>query len=112
MNKKMNGVDKEFLEEIRNRLIEVYHPQLIYLYGSYAWGNPDDNSDLDLFIVVKESDLSMADRIRKGSRILKNIKTPMDLIVFTKKEFDSKKEHPSTLTNKVIKKGIKLYEAA
>jgi len=108
----MNSIDKELLEEIKNCLIEIYQPQLIYIFGSYAWGNPDIKSDLDLFIVIDKSELSMADRIRKGLRALKDIKTPLDLLVFTKEEFDSKKEHPSTLTNKVIKKGVKIYEAA
>ena len=108
----MNSIDKKLLEEIKNILIKTYQPRLIYIFGSYALGNPDVKSDLDLFIVINESELSMADRIRKGLRELINIKTPLDILVFTKEEFDSKKEHPSTLTNKVVKKGVKIYEAA
>jgi predicted nucleotidyltransferase len=108
----VNNIDKKVLEEIKNILIKTYHPQLIYIFGSYAWGNPDIKSDLDLFIVINDSQLSMADRIRKGLRKLKKIKTPLDILVFTKQEFDTRKGHPATLTNKVIRKGIKIYEAA
>jgi len=108
----MNNIDKKLLDEIKQCLIEIYQPRIIYIFGSYAWGNPDNSSDLDIFVVINESELSMADRIRKGLRALKNIKTPLDLLVFTKEEFDSKKDHPSTLTNKVIKRGVKIYEAA
>jgi uncharacterized protein len=108
----MNAVDKKFVEDIKNRLIEVYQPLFIYLFGSYAWGNPDESSDLDLFIVIEKSDLSMADRIRKGLIVLSNVEKPLDLLVFTMEEFESRQKHPSTLTSKIVKDGLKIYEAA
>ncbi len=104
--------DKEILEDIKNRLVKIYNPVSIYLFGSYAWGVPDKNSDFDLFIIINDSILSMADRIRLGLYGLSDLKKPLDILVYTQEEVNSRKNHPSTLANKVLKKGIKLYETA
>ena len=31
------------------RLAEEFHPEKIWLFGSHAWGQPDDDSDVDLW---------------------------------------------------------------
>ena len=102
----------ELVEKILSRLIKAYNPVSVYLFGSYAWGIPDKSSDMDFFVVVDKSSLTSADRIRLGMRELTDIDIAVDIIVFTKDEIAEKKDHLSTLTNKVISKGIKLYEAA
>lgn len=105
--------DKELiLKEITSRLIKIYKPLTIYLFGSYAWGIPHKNSDIDFFIVVEKSDLDSAERIRIGLRELLDLKVAVDILVFTEKEMNEKKNHPSTLAYKVIKRGVKVYEAA
>ncbi len=40
------------MEDVKNRLVRAYNPLTIYLFGSYAWGTPTEDSDLDLVIVV------------------------------------------------------------
>ncbi len=108
----MNDFEKSLVKKIRDSLIEVYEPEAIYLFGSHAWGNPEKDSDFDFCVVIKSSDCSMAERIRTGLSALSDLNIPIDLIVFTTEEFDSKKEHPSTLMYQVSNRGIKLYEAA
>jgi predicted nucleotidyltransferase len=39
-------VDEKRLDEITNRLAHELHPEGIWLFGSYAWGTPDEGSDL------------------------------------------------------------------
>ena len=100
------------LDEITKRLIDLYQPIEIFLYGSYAWGAPSNDSDIDLCIVLKDSDKSQADRIRDGLRALEGIRIPIDLLVLTEYEIEDRKEHPSTLIFKIIHQGKKLYAAA
>jgi predicted nucleotidyltransferase len=100
------------LKEITSRLIKIYKPEEIYLFGSYAWGTPGKNSDIDLFIIVEKSDLDRAERIRVGLRALLDLNIPVDILVYTKDEVEEKKNHPSTLTHKILTRGVKLYEAA
>lgn len=100
------------LDEITKRLIDLYQPMEIFLYGSHAWGAPSKDSDIDLCIVLKDSDKSQADRIRDGLRALEGIRIPIDLLVLTENEIEDRKEHPSTLIFKIIHQGKKLYAAA
>ncbi|HAK46366.1 MAG TPA: DNA polymerase III subunit beta [Spirochaeta sp.] len=100
------------IDDIIKRLIDLYNPNEIFLYGSHAWGEPTKDSDVDLCIVLKKSDKSQADRIRDGLRILQGIRIPIDLLVLTEDEIKERKEHPSTLIFKIINHGKKLYAAA
>ena len=100
------------IPEILDRLVSVYNPAFIYLYGSFAWGQPEKESDLDFFVILQDSSQKHAERIRTGLRALKGIQTNVDILVFTENEIASRRNHPSTLAYKVLNKGIKLYEAA
>ena len=105
-------IQSQVIDDIKSRFIELYHPKEIYLYGSYAWGTPTEDSDLDFCIILSESDKSQADRIREGLRALKGIHIPVDILVFTESEIAERKDHPSTLIFKIYHSGKKLYEAA
>ena len=106
------GIQDHIINEIVSRFIDLYNPKEIYLYGSYAWGSPTVDSDVDLCIILNESDKSQADRIRDGLRALKDINIPVDLLVLTEHEIEHRKDHPSTLIFKIYHSGKKLYEAA
>lgn len=107
----MNSYEKSMIEDIKLRLKNVYNPKLIYLFGSYAWGTPNQNSDIDIAVVVENSNEKSYKRVQIGLRELWSIKKPIDLIVYTTSEFREKVVHPSTLQYKIEHKGVKLYEA-
>ena len=48
------------LKEMTQRLVAEFQPRQIYLFGSYAWGQPNKDSDVDLLVVVPDSDQSAA----------------------------------------------------
>jgi len=58
----MIGEDK--ISEIVNKIAFGYNPEKIILFGSYAAGNPSEDSDLDLF-VIKETDLPRPQRVSR-----------------------------------------------
>lgn len=105
-------INRELIRKINSLLIDAYNPLSIYLFGSYAWGNPQTFSDIDIMVIVKDTDLDIAERIRTGLRNLKGIHVPVDILVYTEAEIAEHKNHPSTLIHKVIEKGVKLYETA
>jgi predicted nucleotidyltransferase len=104
--------DEELLEIIKNRLVEAYHPELIYLFGSHAWGEPTADSDFDFAVVLKSSDLPMTERMRIGLRVLGDIPIGVDLLVFTETEMKERLQYRSTLHYKIVRDGVKIYEAA
>ena len=108
----MNNVDQQDMLTIVNRLVDVYHPLQIYLFGSYAWGTPNAESDYDLCVIVEESIEKKTHRSRKGRNALLDIicRRGIDLIVYTAAEFESAVSHPSTLASPIQSKGILLYD--
>lgn len=105
-------ISQEVIEEVKNRLIKTYNPIAIYLFGSYAWGTPNEDSDLDLLIVVDKSDERSFDRVRAGQRVLFGLGIAKDLIVYTKEEFDELSSRITTLGYKIKKDGKVLYARA
>jgi predicted nucleotidyltransferase len=99
-------VSKEILEDIKNRLVKAYDPIAIYLFGSYAWGTPDEESDLDLLVVVEESEEKSFKRPLVGYKALRGLELiSKDLIVETKKEFERRSNEISTLEHKIKRDG-------
>lgn len=100
---------KNSLPIIIDRLVDVYHPLSIYLYGSHVWGNPTDSSDLDVFVVVDKSDEPSYQRPVKGYHALFGLNLDTDILVKTKSEFDSTALDVSTLAYKIKNEGKLLY---
>lgn len=102
-------ISKEILDQVVKRLVKTYHPLAIYLFGSYAWGTPNDDSDLDLLIVVDQTNENVYERPVAGYHALWGLKVANDLLVFTKKEFVNQAQDVTTLCHKVDQEGIKVY---
>ena len=52
-----NTNQQELLDEVVNRLVRGLHPERIYLFGSQARSQAGEGSDIDLLVVVPDSDL-------------------------------------------------------
>lgn len=105
-------ITHETIEEVKNRLIKVYNPLEIYLFGSYAWGTPTEDSDLDLLIVIEESDEKRHKRGKPGFEALWGMCISKDLIVYTKDELEKYSADPTSLVHKILKDGKALYVRA
>ena len=44
-------IDKQKIDEIIKKIADNYQPDKIIMFGSYAYGNPNNTSDLDLLII-------------------------------------------------------------
>ena len=102
----------ETIQEVTRRLVDTYKPLEIYLFGSYAWGHPTEDSDLDVLIVVDTSDEKNYKRAIKGYFSLHGLAISKDLIVLTKKEFDQRLQDSTTLVFKIKKNGKRIYGRA
>jgi len=105
-------IEKETIEEVKKRLVEVYNPIAIYIFGSYAWGCPTEDSDLDLLIVVDESDEKTYKRSVAGHYALRGLNVSKDLIVKTKEEFERSSKNIATLIYKIKNDGELIYARA
>jgi predicted nucleotidyltransferase len=105
-------ISQETIAEVTKRLVKVYNPIKIYLFGSYAYGTPHEDSDLDIFIIVDESKEKAHLRARAASDVLWDLGISKDILIYTQKEFAERIEDPSTLCSLVQKKGKVLYARA
>jgi len=91
-------------------IADRFHPLRITVFGSYARGDPDEGSDLDLFIEL-ESPLPRRERqlaIRDSFQPLSPC--PMDLIVYTPEEARYWEQARASLVSTVRREGRVLYE--
>lgn len=99
----------ELLDQITERLVAALKPEQIILFGSYAYGEPTENSDLDLLVVVSESNEPRYRRARQAYAALRGISMPTDVIVLTRDEVQRKINVPSSLVSRAIHEGRLLY---
>lgn len=80
-------VTDEILAEIVRRIVERFDPEQIILFGSYAYGQPHQDSDVDLFVVM-ESNQRQVERDVAVSMLILPRPFPIDVIVRTPEEVE------------------------
>jgi len=97
--------------------LKKLHPYKIILFGSYAWGNPDRDSDIDLIVVTNDDFIpeTYEEKMKVHYKVSGNIrdlrmKIPMDLIVYTKPMYKRFLQLGSQFSKEISEKGIILYE--
>jgi len=104
---------KKVLSEIVEKLKSEYKPLMIILFGSYAYGNPTEDSDIDL-LILKNTDERRVDRFVQVKRIIynPNYKIPISPLVYTPKEVEERLRIGDDFIKEIIQKGTILYERA
>ena len=99
------------LRDVVTRLRAAFSPTAIYLHGSYAYGRPTRDSDIDLLVVVESSDQNAYERDARAYRALREVPVPLDVQVYTRDEFETRAALKVSFERTVKTKG-KLVHAA
>ena len=101
----------EAIAEITRRLVEYYHPERIYLFGSVARGDAGPDSDLDFCVVL--ADDAPKGLYRPGvHRALWGIGTAADVVALPASDFERRAAHvKASLPATVVCEGKLLYDA-
>jgi predicted nucleotidyltransferase len=95
---------------LREIIVNTLPVDQIFLFGSYAYGEPHKDSDLDLYVVLKDEirirDMDAA--LILFSAIAEKKTVPVDLLVKKKSDFSWRKTEP-TMERKIAREGILLY---
>jgi uncharacterized protein len=102
-------IDTTKINEIVLRIARRFNPEQIILFGSYASGTPNKDSDLDL-LIIQDTDLPRHKRSLEIRISLIGIKVPMDILVYTKSEFEDEIKEKYSFLNAAIKNSRILYE--
>jgi predicted nucleotidyltransferase len=80
------------------------------VFGSYARGEADEYSDVDL-VIIKETDLPFLDRYTDFQQLFQVTRKALQILVYTPDEFDSMRDRENPFILNVIEDGIVIYEA-
>lgn len=96
------------LKGITQKVAKRYKPEKIYLFGSFAWGKPNYDSDVDLLIIKK----TKKDFLQRNFAVRKIIDgvIPVDILVRTPKEIEKRLSLGDLFYQNIIEKGKCLYE--
>jgi len=107
-------MDREIKEEIKKIIDQIkdkYKPKKIILFGSFAWGKPNKNSDIDL-LIIKDTKKDYYQRIPEVRSLLHNIDRAFDILVMTQKEVTKRLKLGDFFIEDILKKGKVIYEAS
>lgn len=105
----METVSQNLLDEVTRLLAAEFQPDKVWLFGSHAWGEPDHGSDLDLLVLVPESNETPVQRAQRAHRCLRGITVAMDILVKTRQEMERFRDVQSSLESLILRKGRVIY---
>ena len=103
----MKAVKKE-ITELCSQIVNVCHPQKVVLFGSYAYGVPTEDSDVDLMVVMPFE----GHPAYQAGEIRARIQTPLavDLLVRTPEQIEERVSMGDPFMQEIVNQGKILYE--
>jgi predicted nucleotidyltransferase len=106
-------VTESIIQQLVDR-IKPFDPEKIILFGSYAYGTPNEDSDVDLFVVkkvklvdVRELRISIRSHLRD---IIYNQNIPVDLLLDSQEHINERIELGDSVYKEIMNKGRIVYE--
>ena len=110
------GLDNIYIRQLKTNLSKI-DPYLVLLFGSFAYGSPDADSDLDVIVVLNDHSMpetfkEKQDMYLKVSAYTRSVakQIPIDLMVFTIPMFEQFKLANTSFSEEILTKGIVIYE--
>ena len=103
-------IDRRKIQEFSQAVAREFRPERIILFGSYAYGTPTENSDVDLLVIMPFKGRG----VKKAQRILNRVQAnfPLDLLVRTPETIARRVAWNDFFLKEVLAKGKTLYDAA
>jgi uncharacterized protein len=109
-------VTEEQLQEIVRRIVEGYAPDRIILFGSYAYGTPTEESDVDLLVIKADDERAKHLRLGDVSHSLWHADPAnlpeVDILVLNQPEQERVLQNRFVVENKALRNGRILYNRA
>lgn len=101
---------RKVIQNILKKLVAEYAPQKVILFGSYAYGSPGPDSDIDL-LIIKETTERFIDRWVTVQGILTGTHRflPLETLILTPGEIDERLAIGDQFIAEILQKGEVLY---
>ncbi len=102
-------IDRKKIKAFVGEVARQFRPQRVVLFGSYAYGKPGEDSDVDLLVIMPHKGHSAV----QAAEIRKRIRAgfPMDLIVRSPREIRKRLAMDDSFITEILEQGKTLYEA-
>lgn len=101
---------KPELDEIAQTIIKTVPVETIYLFGSYAYGTPNEDSDYDFYAVIPNDSMRPLEAIQEIYGAMRGMKRkPMDVLAGTVEIFE-RRSKLLTMEREIHEKGVVLYD--
>ncbi|HEV7797260.1 MAG TPA: nucleotidyltransferase domain-containing protein [Pyrinomonadaceae bacterium] len=102
-------IEMDRIESLSKRIAEEFRPDRIILFGSYAYGDPTEDSDVDLLVIMP----FRGKPVYKAIEILTRIqpKFPVDILVRTQSQIRKRVAMDDWFMQEIVAQGRVLYEA-
>lgn len=95
---------------LKDALKEKFGAKRIFIFGSNAYGESDEDSDIDLCVILDLGNRRKIDIMREIGRVLRTLVTvSLDILVYSEEEFDERAMLKCTLEYKILNEGIRVY---
>ena len=101
-------IEMDRIESLSERIAKEFRPDRIILFGSYAYGEPTEDSDVDILVVMPFAGKPVRKAIEIRARI--NAHIPLDLIVRTSQQVEERIAMNDWFMREIVEKGRTLYE--
>ncbi len=106
-------ISESEINAVKDFIVTTLNPEQVILFGSYGRGDYNENSDLDLLVVLPDERSFKGSRFKTVNYLYKNsprTKTGRDFIVYTHDEFEYWKDSHNNIIGHAFREGKKLYE--
>ena len=103
-------LNRETIQAITELIVERFQPEQVILFGSVARGEEDENSDLDLMVVLRPG----VEPPRRGNPIRRAIAErfllPVDLLIRSYETFTTYRPNPNSMLSRMLEDSEVLYD--
>jgi uncharacterized protein len=102
-------IPDEIIHKLVTRIARLFNPRRIILFGSYAYGNPRSESDIDLLVIMDTflREPMQALQIRQAINPL----FAVDILVITPTRLNQRLKWGDSFLKEIVEKGVVLYES-
>ena len=103
-------IERNRIQAFVDEVVRQFQPERVVLFGSYAYGQPNEDSDVDLLVIMPHPDAG----IEQAARIRQTIRAgfPMDLIVRSPAAIRKRVKMGDSFIGEILEKGQVLHEDA
>jgi|SRR5581483_5737639 len=109
MNQLQTTVALPGIHKIVEQIVNRFCPQKVILFGSYAYGTPTEDSDVDLLVVMRTEENPLHTAARISASVHHSF--PLDILVIRPSDLVIALQEKNIFETEVVNKGVTLYEA-